>query len=319
VSRIKSKHAEPAYVGPPWAIYAALIFCAAFAAVGAFHLITSLKPLLWKSVPCTIVKFDPVDHPKAKFPFTAKVRFQFEWNNIQHEGNNLGITGWEHADEQLKLLLRFEKNPHTRCYLPDDNPANAVLFRPSPKWGGLAFIGFSLCFGYIVIQVHRHRDSPSPELVQKILPSIMVFFGTPGIILTLHLSLPVWLESIQVQTWKETPATVIWSKLRKTNLKKGRTHYHADICYAYQAAGRSWKNNRISPGNVHGPLHNAAKKLINDHPPGLKTFCRVHPKHPERALLLSNPGWLFLLTLFPLPFLAVGIMCLRQMLRTSRL
>lgn len=303
------------FVGPPWAIYAALLFCAVFAVAGAVSVIGSLKPLLWTSVPCTILKFEAVDDPDADLPFTANARFQFEWNGTRHERRDLGIDGWKEARDPMQHWLGFQKHPGTVCYLPDGNPAKAVLFRPTAKWGGLAFVGFGLCVGFILIQAHRHRDAPGPELTQKILPAITVFFGGPGLILTLHLSLPVWLESIQVRSWKETPATVIWSETRTSSGAKHQTHYRADICYEYQAAGLIWRQNRIRPGNAQGSGLSAATQLVNHYPPGLKTFCRVDPKHPERALLESNPGWPLLLTFFPLPFLAVGILCLREMIR----
>jgi hypothetical protein len=120
-----------------------------------------------------------------------------------------------------------------------------------------------------------------------------------------------------VGNWKETPATVVWSTVRKKGEGK-HTNHQADICYEYHAAGKTWRNNRLRPGNADGSRHAAARKLVSAHPPGSVTSCWIHPTKPERAVLSRSPGWAIFLTLFPLPFLIVGLMCARLAIRNFR-
>ena len=182
---------------------------------------------------------------------------------------------------------------------------NAVLFRPPPKWGNLFIIVFGVGVGWILFQANRTRNLPQQEVTKRVLPALALLFGLPGLLLVLNLSLPVWIESIEVLGWNETPARVVWSELRETRGTKS-IKYHADICYEYQTAGQTWRNNRVRAGELTGPGYSAAVELERLFPVGQRTRCYVHPAHPERAVLLKWPGWALLSTLFPLPFLGVG-------------
>lgn len=310
-------NSEGVYIAAPGVIYAAILFCLIFACVGAFTFVPSLVPWFWKALPCEVLRFEIEDHAKAKLPFSAQVLYRFEWQGTTHESTRVGIAGWKDAATPLTLAKRFSENRKTQCYLPDGFPENAVLFRPPPKWEGLFFVGFGVCMGWLLIQAHRSRDQPKRETAQRILPAVAVFFGTPGLAMTLGMSLPVWVESLEVRHWKKTPATVIWSEVRATRGDKS-TNYRADICYEYQAAGKTWRNNRVRPGAASGSDNSSADGLASSYPAGLQTHCYVHPTRPERVVLLASPGWAVLLTLFPLPFLAVGMICVREAIRSRK-
>lgn len=305
------------YVAAPKVIYAAILFCLVFTGVGIFNFAPSLAPWFWKSVPCEVLEFRIDDDAEAKLPFTAKVRYRFEWRGSVHESTCVGIEGWKDAANPLELARRFGEARQTRCFLPDGLAENAVLLRPPPKWGGLAFVGFGTCVGWILIQANLSRNMPGTEVSRRILPVIALFFGTPGIVLTAGLSLPVWVESIQAVNWTETPATVVWSTVRTTRGSKS-TNYSADICYEYRAAGKTWRNNRIRPGDASGFISSSARDLIAAYAPGFKTHCFVNPAQPDKAVLLASPGWAIFLTLFPLPFLAIGVFCAREAFRSRR-
>lgn len=270
--------------------------------------IRSLAPWWWKPVPCEIIDIKVADHAESEIPFVVSVRYRFEWQGSVHESNRVGIEGWKDAATPLALVKTLTAAPRSHCYLPDGVPGHAVLLRTPPAWGNMSFIGFGFCVGWILIQAHLSRNRPGVEVSRRIMPAVAVFFGAIGVVLIMALSWPVWVESIQVRSWKETTATVAWSTVRTTRGAKS-TSYHADICYEYQAAGRIWRNNQIRPGHADGFTEGAARKLVADHPPGSRTRCFVNPSRPEQGVLKQSPGWAVLLTLFPLPFLAIGLFC----------
>lgn len=311
-----SNEREGYYVAAPKVIFAAILFCLVFAGIGLFTFTPSLAPWFWKSVPCEVLEFRIEDNSEAKLPFAAKVRYRFEWRGSIHESTRVGIDGWKYASTPLALARRFGEARQTRCYLPQGLAENAVLLRPPPKWGSLAFVGFGTCVGWILIQAHRSRNLPGSEVSRRIMPVVALFFGAPGIVLTAGLSLPVWVGSIRAGNWTETPATVVWSTVRTTRGSKS-TNYRADICYEYRAAGKTWRNNQIGPGDASGFTSSSDSDLVSAYPPGLETRCFVDPARPENAVLLASPGWAIFLTLFPLPFLAIGLLCAREAFRSG--
>jgi hypothetical protein len=145
-----------------------------------------------------------------------------------------------------------------------------------------------------------------------------MFFGLTGVFLTAKLSVPVWIESIQARSWVETPATIVWSRVRVTKGSKNSTNEHADVCYEYQAAGRIWRQNRFSPGDMDVSVSRSAPAMVAAHPPGKQVTCFVHPEEPQRSVLSRALGWQGLFTLFPLPFLAVGGIILRAWWKALR-
>jgi hypothetical protein len=197
------------------------------------------------------------------------------------------------------------------------NPKNAVLFRPVPKWDGIAFIVFSGCIGWILYHAHRGRDLPTDALGAKVMPAVGILFGGAGLFMLLRLSLPVWIETFQVRTWEEKPAKIIWSESRVSGSGSKQTR-RADICYEYNAAGKTWRNNGLYPGCLGAGNFGGTDALIGDHPPGSSAICRVDPERPERALLFTNAGWSMVFTLFPLPFLAIGGMVLKSLVRRRK-
>lgn len=307
---------ERTYVAPPRIIFAAILFCMLFAGSGAFILVPSLAPFLWKSVPCEVLQFDVEDHAETDPPFTARVRYRFDYQGSTHEGIRLGIGGWKNASTPIALSRTFSKTPESHCYLQDGQPDQAVLMLPKPKWGGLALIGFGTCVSWILIQAHRSRNQSEKVVGQRVLPAVSVFFGAIGFFLMMTMSWPVWRDWWQVGGWREIPATIVWSRIRVTRGQK-HTNYRADICYEYSAEGKTWRNNQVCPGNANFSSSSGAAALVSGYPPGLRTCCRLNPSDPARTLLKDTPGWAAVLTLFPLPFLLIGLLCAREAFRSD--
>lgn len=318
------------YVAPPRTLIFAGLFLLVFGVVGAWSFVRSLEPLTWKSVPCTVIQFTPNDDPKSDTPFGADVKFRFEIDGRSYESTKLGIPGWKDSRDQIRYLLEFEKlwpvgslathravlkmsnQQQSTCYLPNGKPESAVLFRPSFDGAGLAFVAFAVIVGWILYQAHIHRDQNTDKLSRKLMPALALLFGTPGLFMLFFLSLPVWIESLQVRSWREIPATVNWSEMRVSSSggRNRSTNHNADICYEYEFKGRKWTQNQIYPGEIQGGNHGPAERLLTQYPAGAQVTCFVHPDKPERSVLIPEVGWAILWTLFPLPFITVGLLVL---------
>lgn len=295
-------------------IYAGIAFCMMFAGVGLFSFLPSIAPWSWKSIPCEVLSFTVHDDPDLDLPFTAAVRYRFEWEGAFLESDEVGVDGWREARIPLEHMRMFSEAPETVCYLPEGTPESVVLFRPQPKWGGLYFIGFGVCMSWILFRLDRTRHLPQDEVVKQVLPPVALLFGLPGLLLTAGLSVPVWIELIQVRSWNETRGRVVWSELRSTHNHKS-SNYRAEICYEYETAGRIWRNNGVRAGSLTDTTRSAAREVLRSFPVGREIRCYVDPARPERAVLLKWPGWQALLTMFPLPFLAIGLWIGREALR----
>lgn len=327
---LRELHRQGHYIASPRTLIFAGLFLLVFGVVGTWSFIRSLEPLTWKSVPCTVTRFTLTDDPKSDTPFGADVKFHFEFDRHSYESTKLGIPGWKESGDQIRHFLKFEKQgpvgpmaehrtihnlgnrQEATCYLPNGKPESAVLFRPSFNGAGLAFIAFAVIVGWILYQAHIHRDQITDKLSRKLMPGLALLFGTPGLFMLFFLSFPVWIESLQVRSWKEIPATVKWSEMRVSS-SGGRNRsakHNADICYEYEFKGRKWTQNQIYPGEIQGGNHGPAERLLTQYPAGAKVTCFVHPDKPERSVLIPEVGWAFLWTLFPLPFITVGLLVL---------
>ena len=306
-----AKRSKDHFVAPPRVLIFVGLFLLVFAGVGAWAFFRSLIPFTWKSEPCSVSNFILTENPSSKTPFGADVEYRFEHNGSRHNGNKLGLEGWANSRDQIEYQLKFKAGQITTCYFPRGKPERAVLIRPPIHVSGLALIGFAVAIGWILFIAHRYRDEDPKLLGQKTMPVVGLFFGTPGLALLLFLSLPVWIETIQARFWKETPATVCWSEIRVSNGRRSSTNYRANICYEYHANGRAWRQNHIFPGDIHSGNSRSAHRLVAEHRPGQQITCLVNPDKPQQSLISPNIGWMFFLTIFPLPFLAVGALALR--------
>ena len=308
------------YVAPRKTLVFAGLFLMMFFTVGAWSFIRSLEPLLWKKIPCTVTQIELSENPDSKTPFGAVTSFHFQWDGHAHQGTRLGIPGWEDSQDAWREILRIENNPDTICYLPHGDPARAVLLRPRANSGGLAFVGFAVLIGWILLLADRYRDESTDRLFGKVALPFMLLFGLPGVLLLFHLSVPVWVESIQARSWQETPATVVWSRIRHSTSggRNRTTTQRADICYEYRAAGRAWRQNRIHPGSLKVNTQGGGREMLTAHPPGKQVRCFVDPANPARAVLIPKSGALMLFTLFPLPFIAVPAIVLRAVRKSKR-
>lgn len=301
------------FVAPRRTIFCAIAFCTLFACAGVYQIAVSLIPLTWDTVDCVVSECQLTDQSEHELPFSAKVLFEFEWKGKTYRSRNLGIDGWKKAERAITFQRTLEQKQFSaHAYMPTDDPNQAVLVRPEQRWGGLAFVLFGTSMSWLLIIADRYRDAPSEIVSRKITPVVTFMFGGVGLFLFFTLSLPVWIESVRIHTWQEIPATIVWSRER-TNPDRGKGTCQPDICYEYTFANRIWRNNRLDAGVSVNP--GSSHEWMAQYPKGKRTTCRIHPTDPAKTYLITKTSWHILVTLFPLPFMFVGYLGLRSLLK----
>lgn len=136
-----------------------------------------------------------------------------------------------------------------------------------------------------------------------------LFFGlffVVGAALSWFLLIGPMLQLIEARSWPEVPCTVVSSHVQ-SHAGDDSTTYSVEITYTYEIGGREYTGDRYNFffGSSSGYEHKA--DIVEQHPPGSRTLCRVDPEDPQRSVM--NVGWdlEYLWGLFPLPFLLVGL------------
>ncbi len=115
---------------------------------------------------------------------------------------------------------------------------------------------------------------------------------------------------IQAQHWIETSCQVDKSEvIQNMSRNHGRSSstYKVDIHYHYQYDGTTYKGNKYRFEDFYSSGYGDKQQIVDTYPPGFTFNCYVNPNNPSESVIVRKPGWYLLMSLFPLPFLLVGI------------
>lgn len=314
------------------------LFSSIFVAVPLAGPIAALPQLTWRQVPCVVDRFEIADDRKQDKPFSPELSFRFPWPAApQAEADATApppeLTGTrlrtddsrdtDHA-ELAKLREKILARPTPVCWVNPADPSQAVLQRGVPYLGSaLGMASFGGCFVAIGIGllVTAARLSRAPDKAMEDTPWLLypVFgmFGLAGLGIFGALVVPSWTSWFAASSWLETPAEVIWSEVR-VHRSGSRTTTQADVFYRYTYGGKEYRSNSDSLFGSPSGSH-TAQSIVATLPPGKRTTCFVNPRHPWQAVRDRTIGWRgVLLSLFALPFMAVGFFGLRWVSRRRR-
>ncbi len=118
----------------------------------------------------------------------------------------------------------------------------------------------------------------------------------------------VWplVEYLGARQWIETPCTVTSSEVIRNRSSDGDT-YRAEIKFRYRFENQEYEADRHQITTVSTNSRRRAADIVDRHPVGLETRCFVNPTKPHVAVLSRDLSLDFLLGLFPLIFVAVGL------------
>ena len=311
--------------GVAWTLFSSVFVC-----VGLGVTWKGVSQSAWEKVPCVIERFEILADQKKNPVFEVDLKFRYEWAGQTFTGSDLrpGVRGDDDEYEKLsevreKLLLEAQRDKpeglRTECRVDPKHPENASLLPPSGAgWFGLIFVAFGGGFMLIGISIIRAAiksrsqkvlsDLASPaNPVSQILPVFFSLFALAGLGVTCALVVPGAIRYFKAKSWVETPATIIWSRVKSHSGGDDGTTYSADLFYRYQFKGREYRSNNYNLSGGSSSGRDSKQEIVDSHPSKSALTCYVNPEKPWQAIVHRDPGNSAFFVLFPLPFLGIGV------------
>lgn len=277
----------------------------------------------WPTTDCKVSAFSVDSKPDNEPVFQPEVAFTYSWQGETYQGDHVWINkeGEDDYEDLAELIQQHRNGELTRCHVNPEDPMEACLIVGGEDiWGGLIFaifgggfvaIGIGLIWGSRKIKAKEQaplssKASEKESESNPILIPFFLIFALAGLGTLIFLVIPQASKYQDAKSWKETPAEVIWSRVR-VHTGDDSTTYSTDIFYRYQYRGQTYKSNTTGLFSGSSSGHQAKQDKVNAHPSGKKITCYVNPEKPWQAMLERKLGWSALFALFPLPFLAVGV------------
>jgi hypothetical protein len=118
------------------------------------------------------------------------------------------------------------------------------------------------------------------------------------------------LASLAVRGWEASECEVVTSAVEERPGDPATEEFVFTVAYRYRAGGEDWVAGRVRPGYLGSEDPRPAQLLLESYPAGARVACWVDPEDPSAATL-ERPGLLTgLWILFPLTFVAIGMVVL---------
>ncbi|MFU8894059.1 MAG: DUF3592 domain-containing protein [Luteolibacter sp.] len=321
------------------------LFSSIFVVAGIWMTLKTLRSETWVKTPCVIERFEILDDPAEDEAFTADVRYRYTFDGREFIGTRLHADEKRYKDHhdlakvQARLLAWNIDRPNpgltqekshggTFCRVNPKNPKEAALMSDRGSlFGGLAFTCFGL--GFVAIGVgltipgirgwRRRKDKPAVvthcSQASEAPPLMILFpffgvFALAGFGILFGVIAPMWWGWFRAKSWDEVPARVLWSRV-ETNRGSDSTTYMPRIFYQYEWDGREFRSDRYRFSSMSSSGYDGKKAVVDAHPAGAQVTCFVNPNAPWQAVLDRRLGGFAWFSLFPLPFMAVGVFGLR--------
>ena len=111
---------------------------------------------------------------------------------------------------------------------------------------------------------------------------------------------------LAARAWSETECVILSSRVAESRGSDSTT-YRVEVTYSYEVDGQAYRGDRydFSVGSSSG--YAAKARAVAAHPPGSETSCYFAPGDPSRSVIDRSPGGYLWWSLFPLPFVAIGV------------
>lgn len=280
----------------------------------------------WPQTECKVVHFKVKAAPNQDPAFQPVVEYHYDWEGESFTGDQVWASqkGEDDYEDLGELIEQHRAGKLNHCYVNPEDPGEAVLIAGGADiWGGVVFtifgggfvaIGVGLMFGSRRMKkkdqgpLSSKAGSPGQddEAPKAIMIPFFAIFALAGLGTLIFLVIPQAQKYQAAKGWKETKATVIWSRVQSHSSDDGTT-YSVDIFYRYQFGGKKYKSNTLGFFSSSSSGRSSKQEKVDDHPKGKQITCYVNPEKPWQALLERDLGWSALFALFPLPFLAIGV------------
>lgn len=138
-----------------------------------------------------------------------------------------------------------------------------------------------------------------------------LIFAVAGATMLYFLTIESWSGYISAKNWEKVPCKIISAEVgshRSSGRRGGSsTSYSIDIEYEYEYQGRQYVSGKYNFISASSSGRDGKYRVVNQYRNMTEPYCFVDPTDPNRAVLNRDLSWSFLFTLFPFPFLAVGL------------
>lgn len=274
----------------------------------------------WDVVPCVVKKAEltvslagaePVVEPDVVFEYSAGG--QARTGTVVEDSV---IKETKHANDLEEVLAGYRAAPSRKCLVNPQNPAEAVLEKPT-YWGAIAFGAGGLVFTLVGLLMMlspmlRRGGGGKSGCALLVVPVIcLVFAGVGGTCLWLAAK-DNWKEV--GARMKEAPCKVLHSRVeaKTSSSRKGgsKTTYHAEILFSYEWEGRTWHSEwpDFTKRSSSSSSRSDADNMVRRHPVGAEQKCWVDPQQPWVAVLEKSQGIAWLLWIIGGIFGGIGVL-----------
>jgi hypothetical protein len=155
--------------------------------------------------------------------------------------------------------------------------------------------------------VHVPPPRPRTKSPRAFLGCFFTIFLLAGLgFLVPFFLLPVW-DVVVSRDWRKVPCRILESRVDSRRGDKGSTTYAVRVRYEYPLGDRTYQGDRYSfLGDLYSSGYDGKAAVVRRLKPGTQTFCYVHPRRPELAVLDREFQTEFLFGLIPMVFVGVG-------------
>jgi hypothetical protein len=292
----------------------------------------------WHRKDCTIVGSGVLETDDEEHPYRFDVRYRYEEAGKAFTSSvyKRGYSGGLDYQKARALEERYPAGSQAECYADPRNPSEAVLKRRNPLTvltiffplvfvavggGGLFILWKSILTGREKKQeagaaIESFSEKGRKSRFRKLGPIILFLLFTVlggGIFFGLFWS-PIQ-NLFSSKSWERTPCTVVSSRVRSISDDDGTT-YRADILYEYVVRDRTYRSNRYDFLTFSSSGYRGKAALVEQYPPGRRTFCYVNPAVPWHAVIERGFSKGFLVGLIPLIFFLIGVLGIFSSVKT---
>jgi len=135
---------------------------------------------------------------------------------------------------------------------------------------------------------------------------IFTVFAIVGICMVYPLTIRPVRKTIDAESWAQTPCKIVSAEVERHS-DSDSTTYSIEVKYEYEFEGRKYTSKRYSFVSGSSSGYKGKAKVVRRLKENPEPFCYVNPVKPSEAVLKRGWHWGLLATLFPVPFLAVGV------------
>jgi hypothetical protein len=126
------------------------------------------------------------------------------------------------------------------------------------------------------------------------------------------------LKLVKARHWAPTACTILSSDVGRHSGSKGGSTYSIDITYEYEAPGGIYRSGDYDFMGASSSGYDGKADVVKRYPPGIRATCYVNPEDPREAVLNRDFQAEYLIGLFPLLFVFVGLVGMPWAYRKAR-